>query len=377
LFCALAAIPSPTGQEAACASLVEAELTALGLEVERDGVAALVDGDCDNLYCEISPTTDGRPLFLCAHLDTVPPSGVLEPVVTDGVIRNATPSIVGADNKAAVAVLLRVVSRLCVERIAHAGVELVFTVGEEQGLRGSRVFDTNRLRAKTGFVLDHPGAIGGYVVAAPSRFVVSGTMRGRASHTGISPDQSVNAIAALARAVSIFPSTTSEVTVNVVQMKGGTALNVVPEYASVSVDVRSLGHENALNIVRQIERTLQLVGDITGCTADVQVDNPYDAYRLGCDSEARHLAETAALRLGLNFDPIETRGGSDANAFRSAGLDCLNLAHAVVDFHGPEERVAVADLVLMEKMMLEVIGAACGRPLPPMADRRRQASVKQ
>jgi tripeptide aminopeptidase len=150
--------------------------------------------------------------------------------------------------------------------------------------------------------------------------------------------------------------------VNVAQMHGGTALNVVPDHATVAVDVRSLEHEKALEVVRRIERTLELVGEEAGCSVEVQVENPYVAYRIGQDSEACRLAEVAAARLGLSFHPIETRGGSDANAFRSAGLDCVNLAHAVVDFHGPDERVAVADLVLMEEMMLELIAAARAEP---------------
>jgi tripeptide aminopeptidase len=117
-----------------------------------------------------------------------------------------------------------------------------------------------------------------------------------------------------------------------------------------------------LEVVRQIERTLELVGEDAGCRVEVRVENPYAAYRIGQDSEACRLAQAAAGRLGLSFDPIETRGGSDANAFRSAGLDCVNLAHAVVDFHGPDERVAVADLVLMEEMMLELLAAARDQP---------------
>ena len=41
---------------------------------------------------------------------------------------------------------------------------------------------------------------------------------------------------------------------------------------------------------------------------------------------------------------LETRGGSDANVFHKRGLDCLNLAHAVVGFHATDERVPVKDL---------------------------------
>ena len=177
LFCRLASIPSPSGSEGACADAVSELLTALGLVVDRDDAGAEVGSDGDNLYCRIEPKTAGAPLFFCAHLDTVPPTAPLEPVVRDGVVRNATPSIVGAANKAAVAVLLEAARAIVEEKRPHAGVELLFTIGEEQGLRGIRAFDSAGLRSRSGYVLEHSGAVGGYVAAAPSRFIVRATVR--------------------------------------------------------------------------------------------------------------------------------------------------------------------------------------------------------
>jgi tripeptide aminopeptidase len=358
LLCLLAAIPSPTGSEAACGAAVEAELAGLGLEVQRDGIGPSVGGDCDNLYCAIPATRPGLPLFFCAHLDTVPPTDPLRPVVVDGIVRNSTPSIIGADNKAAVAVLLDLARAVCVEGVPHAGIELLFTVGEEQGLLGSRAFDPTRLQARVGFVFDHPGAIGGYVSAAPSRFVVRATFRGRASHSGISPEQGVNAIVALARAVAALPKTSPAVSVNVARFEGGASLNVVPDRAELGVDVRSLSDEDARATVDEIERALRSFSHDAGCTVEIDIDNPYLAYRLPTDSVALALAQAACSRLALEVSALETRGGSDANAFRVMGLDCVNLAHAVVDFHGPEERVAVADLVLMEELVLNILAGA-------------------
>jgi tripeptide aminopeptidase len=338
---------------------VEAELSALGFAVRRDGAGDMVGGDCDNLYCHIPATRPGHPLFLCAHLDTVPPTHNLRPVVVDGVIRNATRSIIGADNKAAIAVLLDTARTVRIDQVEHAGIELLFTVGEERGLLGSRALDPSLLQARTGFVFDHPGAIGRYVVAAPSRFVVHATMRGRASHSGISPEQGVNAIVALARGLAALPASTAAVSINVARVTGGTALNVVPDCAEVDVDVRSLDNDEALQVVSEIIRTLRSWADEAGCTLETAVDNPYHGYRVPEDSHALSLAVAACDRLGLPVAPIETRGGSDANALRATGLDCVNLAHAVVDFHGPDESVAVSDLVLMEQVVLEVLAAAC------------------
>jgi tripeptide aminopeptidase len=359
LFSALASISSPTGSERACGEAVTAYLEDLGLEVHQDGAGPGVGGDCDNLYCRLPATTSGRALFFCAHLDTVPATDTLRPVVRDGVLRNATPSIVGADNKAALAVMLEALRSIVVDETRHAGLELVLTVGEEQGLVGSTAFDCSVLEARVGYVFDHPGPIGGHVVAAPSRFIVRASMHGRSAHVGIAPEEGVNAIVPLARAIASLPEPAPEVSVNVVLVSGGTALNVVPDRAETTIDVRSLVHDEAASTAAGIERSLREAAAAAGCTVDVDVAHPYSAYRVPDDSAALALARTVFSRLGLPPSVWATRGGSDANVFCKRGLDCLNLTHAVESFHAPDERVAVSDLVLMRRVMLAIVDQAC------------------
>jgi tripeptide aminopeptidase len=354
----LAAIPSPSGDEQACAEAVTAELAHLGLSVLRDGAGAKVGSTGDNLYCRLPATAPGGPLFFCAHLDTVPPTAPLEPVVVDGLIRNATPSIVGADNKAAVAVMLDAIRTVVVERIPHAGLELVFTIGEEQGLVGSTAFACSTLQANTGFVFDHPGAIGGYVMAAPSRFVLRATMRGRAAHSAIAPQDGVNAIVPLAQAIASFPQASDAVNVNVALVRGGTAMNVVPDRSEVTVDVRAIEHSDGQAAAERIAQTLRAAAEQGGCQVQVEITHPYSAYRVPAESEALRLALAAFARLGLEARPWETRGGSDANVFCKRGLDCINLTQGVMGFHALDERVGIADLELMRAVMLEIIGEA-------------------
>src|SRR5918992_1266064 len=170
LFTELAAIPSPPGEEREVADRVRAYLEALGLEVTEDDAGERIGSNAGNLLCRLAATEPdgGVPIFLCAHLDTVPPTGPLEPVVEDGVVRNAGGTILGADNKAAVAAMLEATSRILAERRPHAGIELLFTPKEEVGLQGAKAFDASRLEAETGFVYDYSGSVGEIVVAAPS-----------------------------------------------------------------------------------------------------------------------------------------------------------------------------------------------------------------
>src|SRR5687767_13673486 len=142
-----------------------------------------------NLYARLEPTAEGTPIFLCAHLDTVPPEGPIEPVVEDGVVRNAAGTILGADNKAAVVAMLEGVRRVAERGLPHAGVELLFTAKEEVGLVGAKAFDETRLRGRVGYVYDQGAPVGEVVLGAPSQATLYATFHGRAAHSGMHPEE--------------------------------------------------------------------------------------------------------------------------------------------------------------------------------------------
>ena len=201
LFIELAAIPSPPGEERAVADRVAAYLRDLGLDVDEDDAGARIGSDAGNLYARLEPTTDGgTPLFLCAHLDTVPPDGPIEPVVEDGVVRNAAGTILGADNKAAVAVDARggaAAARR--EPAARRHRARCSRRKEEVGLLGAAAFDhdaaarAGRLRLRPG------GADRRRHPRRAARAPIEVRFHGRAAHAGMYPEEGRSAIAAAAR----------------------------------------------------------------------------------------------------------------------------------------------------------------------------------
>ena len=133
----------------------------------------------------------------------MPPTGRIEPVVDDeGIVRNAAGTILGADDKSAVAVMLEATRRVLSERRAHAGIELLFTPKEEVGLIGAAAFDESRLTARHGFVYDQAAPIGDVILGAPFSQSMEVTFHGTAAHAGMHPEDGRNAIAAAARAIA-------------------------------------------------------------------------------------------------------------------------------------------------------------------------------
>jgi tripeptide aminopeptidase len=333
---------------------VLAYLRDLGLPAEKD--------EFGNLLARIEATArdGGTPIFLCSHLDTVPPTGPIEPVVVDGVVRNAAGTILGADNKASVAAMLEAARRITEEGRSHAGVELLFTLGEETGLLGAKAFDASRLEARLGFVFDYAGRVGELVSAAPSARRLRFVVKGRSAHSGIAPEEGRSAIYAAARAIADLRlgRIDEETTANVGTIRGGTAGNVVPDRCVVGAEARSRDPGKLADIVQEIVDSFAFAGAAAECEVETTVDEDYEAYRFHADEPAFALARRALERAGFLSRPIEVGGGSDANVFNARALPCVNIANGMAEVHTPQEHIAVADLDAIVRVSLALVELA-------------------
>ncbi len=361
LFLELAAIPSPSGEERAVADRVAAELEALGLEASEDDAGSRIGSTAGNLVARVEPTVDGgMPIFFCAHLDTIAPDGPVEPVVRDGVVRNERPTILGADDKSAVAVILEATRRLLAERRPHAGVELVFTPKEEVGLQGAAALEPDRLRANVGFVYDQAAPIGEIVVGAPAAVAFDAVFTGRAAHAGMYPEEGRSAIAAAARAVADMRlgRIDEETSANIGLIEGGGARNVVPDRCRLLGEARSHDEAKLADLVRELTETATFAAALEECEVATEVSRSYRGYRFKRDDVPVRLAREALERTGFEPRYVLSGGAADANAFNARGLACLNMANGMAEIHTPNERVSVADLEAMVEVTLALVDAA-------------------
>jgi tripeptide aminopeptidase len=361
LFLELAAIPSPPGEERAVADRVIAELEAIGLAWDEDDAGATVGSTMGNILARVpGGAGEGTPIFLCAHLDTVPPDGVIDPVLEDGMVRNAGGTILGADDKAAVAVMLDAARRLVAERRPHAGVELLFTPKEEVGLLGAYAFDHTRLEAQLGYVYDQAAPIGEIILGAPSQSSIRARLHGRAAHAGMYPEDGRNAIFAAARAIADMRlgRIDDQSSANVGVISGGTARNIVPEWCSFEAEARSRDPKTLAALLQEMLDAIGFAASTSDCTAETEIDGTYRGYTFSEDEPAVVLAAEGLRRAGYTPVNAFSGGGADANVFNERGLPCVNLGNGMIDIHTPDERIAVADLDGMVEVTLLIIEAA-------------------
>jgi len=362
LFLELAALPTPPGEERAVADRVATELRELGLTVDEDDAGTRIGSSAGNLYVRLEPTAAGTPVFLCAHMDTVPPVGPIEPVVDDGVVRNAGGTILGADNKSAVAAMVESARRIVAEGRPHAGLELLFTIKEEVGLKGADAFDASRLAARIGYVYDQAGPIGEVILGAPNSMILAVTFRGRAAHAGMAPEEGRSAIAAASRAIADMRlgRLDEETSANVGTIDGGVARNIVPDRCTLSAEARSHDEGKLADVVQEMLDACSFAASLTGCEVETEVERGFHGYRFRRDDEPVRLASAALERTGHAPTYALSGGGADANIFNMRGLRCVNLANGMAEIHSPEEHIAVADLEGMVEVTLALLEEARG-----------------
>jgi tripeptide aminopeptidase len=359
-FTELAALPSPPGEERAVADRVIDELRALGLEVDEDGAGREIGSTMGNLLCRVEPTAAGEPLFFCAHLDTVPPTGPIEPVELDGVIRNGAGTILGADNKSAVAAMIEGTRRVLEDRRPHAGIELLFTPKEEVGLVGAYAFDHTRLRARVGYVYDQAAPIGDVILGAPSSQAMEVRFHGRAAHSGMFPEEGRSAIVAAARAIADLRlgRVDEETTANVGVIEGGSGGNIIPEWCTFLAEARSHDDRKLADLVQEMLDAFSFAANGADCELQTTFKKSYRGYRFGREDTVVRMAADALRVQGYEPRYGLSGGAADANVFNERGLQCLNLANGMTDIHTPDERISTADLEAMVDVTLALVDVA-------------------
>ena len=287
-----------------------------------------------------------EPILLCAHTDTVRPTAGMEPVVRGDAVHSDGSSVLGADDKAAVAAIVEAVEAITDEGIDHPPAELLFTVGEDVGHIGSKAFDVTPVRSRMAFVPDVDGPVGGVITAAPWTETVRVTFHGRSAHAGIDPEAGRSALQMAAAAVSAMPlgRVDEETTANVGTLSGGEAANIIPERAELLFQVRSLDERRFIACRDELTEHCRQSAGTFGGTIDVETVVATEGYRHDPAAPVLARAESAFHAAGLKPWRATTCGGSDANELNAKGLPTAVISVGYQDIHTTAESMPLGEL---------------------------------
>lgn len=336
----LCRIPSPSGREGRVAAYIRARAAALGLEVEEDGAGQALGSDTGNLIVRVPGR--GEPLIFCAHMDTVPvPEELAEIplILEDDRLHTGGVCALGFDDKGGVAALLELAEITAVRQWQTPALELVFTIQEERGLRGSRLFETSRLRGRCGFILDHECEVGGALAAQPTKLNFVIEVQGKAAHAAVAPEQGINAVKALGAIIADLPTgrIDDETVMNLAKVEGGGAVNVVPEKAVLTGEMRSLNEAKLASLKARLQQVAEQHAAAFGAAVKVTWETTYTSYHIASDTRSAQLFVEACRLEGVEPRFEVTLGGSDANNLNQKGLSCLNIGFEMNNVHSRDE----------------------------------------
>ncbi len=356
-FLDLLEINSPPGSER--------EVTRYCVEALREAGFVCQTDPAGNVIAQKAGTRSVAPrLFFSAHTDTVQPTAGLVVREEEGVFRTSGTTILGADDKAGLAEILEAVRTLDDLGADHGDLLVALTTREEIGLVGAKEFAPEVLAGCIGFVFDASGAPGSIITAAPTHDVMEVEIRGKAAHAGFAPERGVSALQIAARALCemrlgrIDPETTANAGV----LQGGTANNIVPEHATLSLEARSRNPEVLERQVAHMRECLERAAAEYGGEIRIRHEREYRGYSWGRDDLPVRLA-AEAWRRATGEEPTfrPTGGGSDANVFNARGIPTVVLSCGYLEAHSVHEHIALTDLVRAAEWAVQ-IAIVAGEP---------------
>jgi tripeptide aminopeptidase len=406
LFCALVAIPSPSGRERAVGEAIQSWLEDAGIDAAFDDAGTVNGSDAGNLIATVSGPPSAPRLLFVAHIDTVESgSEVIAPVFgDDDVIRSAGDTILGADNKSAVAAVMRCCRAAAALPAAERPTVLAaFTCREEAGRMGAGLLDLGALRIDRAFSVDGSQPIGTVITRALGQQVFTIEVHGRAAHAAADPAAGVNAIAVAGEIVASLPlgRRPGGGSASIAAIVGGavidrlapaslralglangdgvddadadgktvvwaaleaSATNSIPDLALLRGELRGYSEDELAAGRSELEAVAARVCRARGAQYQWRDrERAVPPFPGTADSRALALARAAACDVpGVTFAAIEAHATLEAN-YLAVGTDVVALASGGSGPHQFSESITVAELQQLEALLTRIVELAATR----------------
>jgi tripeptide aminopeptidase len=385
LFLELVAIPSPSRRERVLGELIRDWLAGHDVASTFDEAGAINGSDAGNLIATVPGAADAPTYLFVSHMDTVETGApaVAPRVSEDGVIRSDGQTILGADNKAAVAAVMRVcAAAAAMPESTRPTVHAAFTCCEESGKMGAGLLGAELLQSvDCAFSVDGAKPVGTVITRALGQTSFVFAIHGRAAHAAANPEAGINAIAVASEIVAALPlgRQPGGGSVNVAAIVGGSVIerltpealagsevevvlrtaltNSIPDRALVRGEVRGYSVQEIEDTVTAITDTITRVCEAHGARHEWIRDRSrmVPPFPRAENSRARALVEAAAERVdGLRIALEERQATLEAN-YLAASTDVVALASGGRDPHQHTESIPVSELERLEALLVAIL----------------------
>lgn len=272
----------------------------------------------------------------------------LKKKIGEDVVTASGTTLLGADDKSGVAVIMDMVNFFKTHPdLKHGDIKILFTPDEEIG-RGVDKVDLKRLGADFGYTLDG-GERGSFEDETFSADSVTITFSGVSAHPGYAKGKLVNAIKAAGAFLELLPahSLSPETTTNREGFVHPVFITGIPEKVTLQFIVRDFVTAK----LAEYETILDQYANETrkrfpGISITLDIKEQYRNMKEVLDQypQVSEYALAAMERAGINPVRSSARGGTDGSRLSFMGLPCPNLFTGEMAFHGKQEYVSIQDM---------------------------------
>lgn len=294
----------------------------------------------------------GEPLLLGAHLDTVEQGRNISPRIANGIIKSDGTTILGADNKVAVAVILEVLKFLAENKTQARPLDVVFTLAEETEF-GSGKLDYRKIEAKKGYIFDSLIPVGHIITASPFCNDLQIKIIGKAAHASL-PNEAINALKVLAVVISKLKlgKINNKTIANIGIVTAGHMASTVPGEAVIRGEVRSFVKKEVKKYSNLIINKFKETAFKFGTKIEAKIIESCPGYEYSASDKFVKTAKKIIKDFGLQPTLVKKWACSDANIFNNRDMQILNLGDGVVNAHTVDEYISIDDLSKLGKLVL-------------------------
>lgn len=365
-FLELVKIDSESFKEKKIQEFLAAKLKELGCAVYVDHAGRHYETDAKgNIIATLKGAISSKPIILSAHMDTVPPGIGVKPIIKKDRITSDGATVLGGDDKAGIAVILETLRVLKEKKLPHPPVEVILTLTEECGMRGSKNLDYAKVKGKEGLILDTDD-VGELMIQGPEVNDVEVWIKGVSAHAGICPENGISALEVAAKAISVMKlgRIDKETVANLAIIQGGKASNIVTEDIYIKGEARSLTpsklKKQIAHMKRCFDKTVKLfTKKVNGKTIKPVIKfvsvQRYPGVNVSKNSPMVRRVLSAAKEQGLPMRVGVSGGGCDANVMSGKGLTLPNLGVGMKNCHTTKEYLDLKEFYAASKIVLTTV----------------------
>lgn len=320
--------------------------------------------DCSGTHVKpiLHRNYDGRPLVLPDDTNIIiDPEGYpyLNQHIGKDIITASGLTLLGADDKAGVAIIMNLVEYLMINpQVPHGTIKILFTPDEEVG-RGTNQLNLLQLGADFAYTLDG-GELGTFEDETFSANGFSVHIEGVIAHPGYAKDKMVNALKVVGAILAALPK--DILAPEITEKKQGfihpVRIEGLAEKASIDFIIRDFDTvklEDHQALIKQI--VLEVLDDFPGASASYTLVEQYRNMKEILDQYPfiSSLTEEAFLKCGLPFTKEPIRGGTDGSRLSFMGLPCPNIFTGMQAIHSKKEWVGVSDMERAVDVLVELV----------------------